>query len=30
MLHALDLIGTFAFALSGALLGARKRWTFSA
>ncbi len=25
MLHALDLIGTFAFALSGALLGARKR-----
>jgi uncharacterized membrane protein YeiH len=24
MLHALDLIGTFAFALSGALLGARK------
>ena len=25
MLHALDLIGTFAFALSGGLLGARKR-----
>ena len=25
MLHALDLIGTFAFSLSGALLGARKR-----
>ena len=25
MLHALDLIGTFAFALSGALVGARKR-----
>lgn len=25
MLHALDLLGTFAFALSGALLGVRKR-----
>jgi uncharacterized membrane protein YeiH len=25
MLHALDLVGTFAFALSGALLAARKR-----
>jgi uncharacterized membrane protein YeiH len=25
VLHALDLLGTFAFALSGALLGARKR-----
>jgi len=25
MLHALDLLGTFAFALSGALLAARKR-----
>jgi uncharacterized membrane protein YeiH len=25
MIHALDLLGTFAFALSGALLGVRKR-----
>ena len=25
MLHSLDLVGTFAFALSGALLAARKR-----
>src|SRR5437868_8639187 len=25
LLHALDLLGTFAFALSGALVGARKR-----